>query len=119
MTSVMIFDSPHGPVAVEIDDAAARAAGGAPAPGAMVAKGAARDLVARAEGGFADALGALRACAGGVTDALAGLATPPAEVEVQVRLKLAGSAGFVITRAGAESELAVKLTWKPGAGAAS
>lgn len=115
MTNLMVFDTPHGPVAVEIDDAAARAAGARP-QGGMVAKGGApAETVAKAPGSFSDALGVLRACAGGVTEVLSQLAVAPSEVEVQVGLKLTGSAGFVITRAGAETELAVKLTWKPAA----
>jgi hypothetical protein len=42
-----------------------------------------------------------------------GLELTPSEVAVEIGLKLTGSAGFVIAKAGAESEMKVSLKWQP------
>jgi hypothetical protein len=128
MTGILTFDTPHGRVAVEVDDATALAAAdGAEGDGGWVAKGPARriaggTLIAHASTSLDEAMTTVRAYAASIDEMMRGLAVAPDEVSVELGLRLAGSAGFVIAKAGAESQVRIALTWKPrlpraGAGA--
>ena len=48
-------------------------------------------------------------------DLVAELDLTPEQVSFEVGLKMTGSAGFVIAKAGAETTMKVALTWKPRA----
>lgn len=119
MTGVVRFHTKHGVVAVEMDEAAAAAmqSGRSDATG-LTAKGGARSkgrdvVVDQPEGKFEEAMSSLRAYANSLQDLIAGLDLVPKQVSVEVGLKMSGSAGFVIAKAGAETEMKVALTWEP------
>ena len=59
----------------------------------------------------------LKAYAASLEDLITGLDLTPKEVSVEIGLKLSGSAGFIIAKAGAETEMKVALTWEPKGGA--
>ena len=54
-----------------------------------------------------------KAYAANLEDLIRGLDLTPSEVSVEIGLKLSGSVGFIITKAGAETEMKVSLTWEP------
>lgn len=118
MTGIVQFRTRRGDkVSVEVDDAVARAAhddaagrvkkGAAP----MTAKGG--ELVSLAPKSFEEAMETLKAYAGGLQDMIDDMDLRPREVAVEIGLKMSGSAGFVIAKAGAETEMKVSLTWEP------
>ncbi|MEV8534044.1 CU044_2847 family protein [Streptomyces sp. NPDC051211] len=55
------------------------------------------------------------AAAAALLDRLAGLATPPSTVEVELGVKINAEAGAVIAKTAAEGNFAVRLTWERGA----
>lgn len=120
MTGIITFETKHGTVAVEVDESVARAAGGEAAPPKFVSKGSqamtpkgGADIVAKAPRSFDEAMGTLRAYAANLEELILGLDLTPKEVSVEIGLKMSGSAGFVIAKAGAETEMKVALTWEP------
>ncbi len=122
MTGILTFDTPHGRIAIEVDESVARAAGGKPAAPEFVAKGSAPmtgragDVIAEAPKSFEEAMTSLKAYARSLQDLIMGLDLTPKEVSVEIGLKMSGSAGFIIAKAGAETEMKVSLTWEPAAG---
>ncbi len=121
MTGIMIFESAHGRIAVEVDDSAAQAAlpEGVPedwvakgSPGAPQTKGDG-NVVVKATASFTDAMGSLKAYAASLNDVIASLAVKPQQVSVEIGLKLEGEAGFIIAKAGTAAEMKVALTWEP------
>lgn len=119
MTGILVFESRHGQIAVEVDDIVARAEGGTPAASHLVTKGSqpvGSEVLAKAPRNFEDAMTSLKAYAGALEDLILGLDIMPSEVSVQIGLKLTGAAGFVIAKAGAESEMKVSLKWEPKRG---
>ncbi len=123
MTGILEFETDHGVIAIEVDEDVARAAGGQSSDGAMLAKGVVpmssdaggADIIARAPRSFDEAMTTLKAYAGSLEDLIRGLDLTPSEVSVEIGLKLTGSAGFIIAKAGAETEMKVSLKWEPGA----
>lgn len=116
MTGIVVFESRHGQIAVEVDDSVARAAAGRADAGGFTPKGAmpvATEVLAKAPKTFGDAMESLKAYAGALEDVVLSLDLTPSEVAVEIGLKLTGSAGFVIAKAGAESEMKVSLKWEP------
>lgn len=124
MTGILVFKSAHGDIAVEVDEAVARAAadgageGPARRRGAEPLGGKGAEVLARSSVDFAQAMQTLKAYAGTVEDLIKSLDLVPSEVSVQVGLKLTGQAGFIIAKAGTEAEMQVALKWQPGAGTA-
>jgi|GEM_PF-1282363 len=119
MTGILVFESRHGQIAVEVDDSVARAAGGAADTTRFTPKGgppAATEVMVKAPKTFDEAMESLKAYAGALEDVVMSLDLTPSEVSVQIGLKLTGSAGFVIAKAGAESEMKVSLKWEPKRG---
>ena len=118
MTGILTFETRHGRVAVEVDDAAALAAG-AVADGDWIAKGPVDrlgpdgTLIARATTSLDEAMITVRAYAASIDEMMRSLAVPPDEISVELGLKLAGSAGFIIAKAGAETHIKLSLKWKP------
>ena len=120
MTGILVFESRHGQIAVEVDERVARAAGGTDDAGGLRPKGGTAtgtDVLAKAPKTFGEAMESLKAYAGALEDVVMGMDLTPSEVAVEIGLKLTGSAGFVIAKAGAESEMKVSLKWQPKSGA--
>ena len=118
MTGILRFNTPHGVVAVEVADDVALAAGGNVEETGPVAKGLGargREIVADAPTSLQEAMSTLRAYAASIEDMILQLDLTPREVGVEVGLKVTGSAGFIIAKAGAESEMKVSLKWQPRA----
>lgn len=116
MTGILVFESRHGQIAVEVDESVARAAGGTADPSGFSPKSrqsVGADVLAKAPKTFSDAMESLKAYAGALEDVIMGLDLAPSEVAVEIGLKLTGSAGFIIAKAGAESEMKVSLKWEP------
>lgn len=116
MTGILVFESRHGQIAVEVDEIVARVAGGATETGGLTPKGGVpvgAEVLAKAPKTFDDAMASLKAYAGALEDVVMSLDLTPSEVAVEIGLKLTGSAGFVIAKAGAESEMKVSLKWEP------
>jgi sulfur carrier protein ThiS len=123
MTGVMKFESKHGPIYVEVEEGVARAArngagsrrptDGWTAEGSqpMTAKG--EDLTVEASTRLEEAMSTLKNYAATLQDLIADLDVRPREVSVEVGLKLVGETGFIIAKAGAETEMKVALTWEP------
>ena len=119
MTGILVFQSRHGEIAVEVDESVARAAGGTAVESRFTPKGGppvAAEVLAKAPKTFAEAMESLKAYAGALEDVVMSLDLTPSEVAVEIGLKLTGSAGFVIAKAGAESEMKVSLKWQPKSG---
>lgn len=120
MTGIIEFESAHGIISVEVDEHVALSAGGFPQETDWVRKGpdsSTRDssespVVARAAKSFEEAMGSLRAYAGSIEDLILGMASKPSEVTISIGLKMSGSAGFIIAKAGAETEMEVSLKWQ-------
>ena len=126
MTGILTFETKHGTIAVEVDESVAQAAGGEAATPALTSKGSqtmtakgVRDVVAKAPKSFDEAMATLKAYAGSLEDLIMGLDLTPKEVSVEIGLKMSGSAGFIIAKAGAETEMKVSLTWEPKGGSRS
>ncbi len=124
MTGILTFETKHGTIAVEVDEGVAEAAGGEAVTPAFTSKGSQTmaamgvgDVVAKAPKSFDEAMATLKAYAGSLEDLIMGLDLTPKEVSVEIGLKLSGSAGFIIAKAGAETEMKVALTWEPKGGA--
>lgn len=120
MTGIVAFETRSGLVAVEVEESVALAAGGTVEHPDIVTKGGmGADVFVRSAKSFSEAMSTLRACAEGLDDLISKLDLTPSEVDVEFSLKMSGSAGFVIAKAGAESELKVALKWEPKGGRAS
>ena len=121
MTGILQFETKHGVISIEVDEAVARAVGSdrvaetglQPKGGFRTASADGGDVVAKAPGKFDEAMASLKAYAGNLADLIDGFDFTPEEVSVEVGLKMTGSAGFIIAKAGAETEMKVALTWKP------
>jgi hypothetical protein len=121
MTGILQFRTARGEIiSIEVDESLARAAGGVPATDPLIAKGSATitakgagDVIAMAPKSFGEAMSTLKAYAAGLEDLIMGLDLTPREVSVEIGLKMTGSAGFIIAKAGAETEMKVSLTWEP------
>lgn len=121
MTGIIQYETKRGVVSIEVDETVAEAAGGKRKSGSgLRAKGGdlanGGDVVARAPGRFDEAMGTLKAYAGNLADLIDEIDLTPEEVSFEVGLKMTGSAGFIIAKAGAETEMRVALTWKPNSG---
>lgn len=120
MTGILQFRTARGEiVSVEVADNVALSAGGEASDG-MVAKGSQPmtakgfgEVVGAAPRSFEEAMTTLRAYAGALGDMIGSLDLTPSEVSVEIGLKMTGSAGFVIAKAGAETEMKVSLKWEP------
>jgi hypothetical protein len=64
-------------------------------------------------GSFDGAMSTLRAYAASMQDIISSLELAPTEVSVEIGLKMSGSAGFIIAKADAASEMKVSLKWEP------
>ena len=120
MAGILVFETKHGSVAVEVDENVARQAGGDDDGKEFTEKGepstaGVRDVVAKAPHSFEDAMSSLKAYAASLEDLIMGLNLTPKEVSVEVGLKMSGSVGFIIAKAGADTEMKVALTWEPKA----
>lgn len=111
MDGVINFQSKHGIVAVEVDEASADFNGESTLPEGMVPKGGRSDTAIPRS--FDEAMGTFKTYAATLEELIGGLSLAPEKVTVEIGLKLKGSAGFVIARAGAESEMKVSMTWEP------
>jgi hypothetical protein len=122
MTGIMIFETTHGRVAVEIEEGLARheletakrdgrVSRDAQAVADIASVGS--DLVVKAPKSFSDAMITLKAYAANLEDLIAEMPFAPKEVSVEIGLKLVGSLGFVIAKAGGETEMKVSLKWGP------
>lgn len=120
MTGILQFKTARGDiVSVEVADDVARNAGGTATKG-MVAKGSQPmtakgldEVVAAAPRSFEEAMATLKGYATALGDMIGDLDLTPAEVAVEIGLKMTGSASFVIAKAGAETEMKVSLKWEP------
>ncbi len=127
MTGIIQYETKHGLVSIEVDEAVAEAIGGDRQRGSgLKVKGERRtasatggDVIAKAPGKFDEAMGTLKAYAGNLADLIEEIELTPEEVSFEVGLKMTGSAGFIIAKAGAETEMKVALTWKPKTAVAS
>lgn len=123
MTGILQFETAHGTVSVEVDDPVAAAAGSKqPGEESLTAKGGyvpagaeAGEIVAKATATFSEAMESFKAYAGGLADIVDNLDIAPEEVSFEIGLKMSGSTGFIIAKAGGEAEMKVALTWKPKA----
>lgn len=120
MTGILQFKTARGDVvSVEVADNVALSAGGNAAAD-MVAKGSQPvtakgfgEVVATAPKSFEEAMGTLKGYATALGDMIGSLDLTPSEVAVEIGLKMTGSAGFIIAKAGAETEMKVALKWEP------
>jgi hypothetical protein len=118
VTGILVFESDFGPVFVEVDEAVAKSARGQASTtgqGVQPLSFGGSDIVARAEKSFSEAMQTLRAYVANLQEVIGKLDVAPKEVSVEVGLKLEGSAGFIIARAGAETSMKITLKWEPGA----
>ena len=107
MSEIMAFESPHGVVRVETS--LARTSG---VSGSYREKGVV-DSFERSGQTFAEAMSSFRALANNLADVVGRLDVRPSEVSFEVGLKMVGAVGFVVAKAGAETEMRVSLTWSP------
>ncbi len=118
MTGILTFGTPHGTIAFEVDERIALAARGGETTGPpLVAKGAlgiGAEIVATAPKSFDEAMSSLKALAASMEDLIRGMDLAPREVAVEIGLKLSGTVGFIIAKAGADTEIRVSLKWEPG-----
>ena len=112
MTGIVVFNSPHGAIAIEVEESFALSAGVSAPSNGYVEKGVG-EVVARSQRSFCDAMETMRAYAASLDDIVQSLPLAPEEVSFEFNLKMSGSVGFVIAKAGAESEMKVSLTWAP------
>ena len=120
MSNILQFKTARGDiVSVEVTDDVALNAQDSATDG-LVAKGSSPktkkgfgEMVAAAPRSFEEAMATLRGYAGALGDMIGDLELTPAEVSVEIGLKMTGSAGFVIAKAGAETEMTVSLKWEP------
>ncbi len=120
MSSILQFKTARGEiVSVEVTDHVALSSQN-PETEDLVAKGSLPpaangfgEIVATAPRSFEEAIATLRGYAGALGDMIGDLDLRPAEVSVEIGLKMTGSAGFVIAKAGAETEMTVSLKWQP------
>ncbi len=123
MTGIIQYETKHGLVSIEVDEAVAEAiavdqsgsAGLTAKGGYRPARSSGGDVIAKAPGKFDEAMATLKAYAGNLADLIGEIELTPEEVSFEVGLKMTGSAGFIIAKAGAETEMKVALTWKPKA----
>lgn len=113
MTGILTFQTEHGEIAVEVDEGVALAAGGT----GPVRKGGGGssgvEILARSPRSFDEAMVTLKAYAASLDDLIRGLHLTPKEVAVQIGLRMSGSAGFIIAKAGAETDMKISLKWEP------
>lgn len=112
MTGVVEFESEFGPVLFEATDEVLIQLGGA-AGGVTPLSGGDDGEHAKADGKFSDAIQSLKSYADNLQKLVQDIDVTPNEVSVEVSLKLVGSAGFVIAKAGAETAMKVNLKWTP------
>lgn len=120
MTGILQFTTARGDVvSVEVADNVALSASGNSVDG-MVAKGSQPvtakgfgEVVGAAPKTFEEAMGTLKGYATALGDMIGKLELTPSEVAVEIGLKMTGSAGFIIAKAGAETEMKVALKWEP------
>ncbi len=120
MTEILTFETKHGTITVEMDENVAAAAGGgvdlseyqAKGPGSSLSR--TGEIVAGAPNSFDDAMSSLRAYAASLEDLIQSLHMTPKAVSAEIGLKFSGTAGFIIAKAGMETETKVALTWEPG-----
>lgn len=115
MTGIVTFNTEHGAIAFEVEEAVARENLVMQQHGGFVPKGVAADageIVAASAKSFTEAMSTFKAYVANLQDLLSDLAVAPSEMSLELGLKLTGSAGFVIAKAGAESEIKISLSWK-------
>jgi hypothetical protein len=126
MPKVTVFETPHGKVLIETlggssPHGEARSQGGGrlskedmQISQTLDADEAEKSItLVRAPKSFDQAMSSVRAYVSNLDDFIKDLDVLPETVSVDLGLKLIGSAGFVIAKAGAETELRISLTWKP------
>lgn len=121
MASIIQFQTDFGPVSIEADDSLARELAGSSSQSSWVSKGASPmkakgvggDILVEAEGRLEEAMSSLTAYVATLQSLVERLDLRPREVAVEIGLKMTGSAGFIIAKAGAETEMKVSLTWEP------
>ena len=103
------FDTPDGEILIEVDDEADVVSG-------VREKGAAADAAERAldPEAFDTAIGRIRAIGNAVARTVRDIDLTPETAEVELALKFTGSAGVVFAKAGAEAQMKVRLSRKPG-----
>lgn len=112
MSAVLQFETRRGGlVSIEVEDD--EASGLTKKGGVVPAAKGGDDIVRRASAKFEDAMASLKDYAGGLADLVDDLDFTPDQVSVEVGLKLKGSLGFVIAKAGAETDMKVALSCKP------
>lgn len=86
----------------------------APQPGLKQVSLTSQDIARVSAEALGNAMGAIQQMARRTQAAVQALPLPerPSEIEVSFHLKLTSEAGVVLAKAGAESILEVKLTWK-------
>lgn len=112
MTGIIEFQSDFGPVLFEASDEMVAKIGDANG-GVIPLSGRDAGTLVKMEGKFSEAIISLRSYVDNLQALVQDIDVTPSEVSVEVSLKLAGSAGFVIAKAGAETAMKVNLKWKP------
>lgn len=120
MTGILQFTTARGElVSVEVFDEVALSVSGN-SLGGMVGKGSQPmtakgfgEVVGTAPLSFEEAMSTLKSYCTALGDMIGNLDLMPSEVAVEIGLKMTGSAGFIIAKAGAETEMKVALKWEP------
>ena len=108
MARIVEYQTPDGVIAIEIDEDAAAGSKFTPA-----SRGG--EVVLQATEGFDQALGRVKAAANAFARTLGEIDLKPESASVELALKFTGAAGAVFARIGAEAQMKVTLSWKPGA----
>lgn len=113
MAQIVTFETKHGVINIEVDDATLEAGTVLGNLEEFTPKGDQNEktVVTKAHLKFSESLTGLVAFAEGVREALTGLNSPPQEVSVELGLKLTGSMGFVVAKVDASSTARVTLKW--------
>ncbi len=105
---ITTFQTAHGPIAFEVVETERTTVDAASKDG-RTAKGGGTFQTSDLD--FMAALGSLKAFAGCIDDVLADMPKRPKVFKAEVGLKLSGSTGFVIAKAGGECEVTLSMTW--------
>ncbi len=112
MGAILQYDTPDGPIGIEVDDVAP------PAP-AYTRKGAggreepaAAGGVLRAAEGLEAAPSRVKATADAVARVIASIEARPDAAQVEFALKFTAQAGVVVAKTEAEAQVKVSLTWR-------
>lgn len=109
MARIIEYQTPDGVIAIEVEDDTE--AGGKFVPAARGG-----EVVLQASEGFDAALGRVKAAANAFARTLGEIDLKPDSASVELALKFTGAAGVVFAKAGAEAQIKLTLSWKPGGG---